>query len=169
MSYDPTKESTKEQYAKVWMHYSVGHCSKEQLAKLFDCTPETIANAIEWCANNRIQLKTPILVEAAKEALEARLRELKNDLVRLKEGGAVNWNAVIGIQRLIKDNEELLWKLQAVIQSNTVVTVNALQVNQVLKARDELLEGMSDGDRKQIISRVREVIDKSANDQKGSE
>lgn len=169
MSYEPLKEETKDQYLKIWTHYAVGHFTKDHLAKLFNCSHDTVANAIEWCANYRIQLKTPILVEAAKEALEARLREMKNDLVRLKEGGIVNWNAVIGIQRLVKENEELLWKLQAVIQSNTVVTINALQVNQVLKARDEMLEGMSDGDRKQIVSRIREVIDKSGNDQKRPE
>ena len=169
MSYEPIKESTREQYLKVWTHYSVGHFTKEQLAKLFDCTPETIANAIEWCAENRLNFKAGILAEAAKEAVEARLRELKNDLVRIKESSAINWNWVIGINKLIKENEELLWRLQAVIQDKSMVTINTTQVNQVQKARDEMLEGMSDGDRKQIISRVREIIDKPVNDQKGSE
>ena len=169
MSYEPVKESTREQYLKIWTHFAVGHFAKEHLAKLFDCTPETIANAIEWCAENRLQFKAGILAEAAKEAVEARLRELKNDLVRIKESNAINWNWVIGINKLIKENEELLWRLQAVIQDKSMVTINTTQVNQVLKARDEVLEGMSDGDRKQIISRVREIIDKPVNDQKGPE
>jgi len=166
MAYEPIKESTREQYLKIWTHFAVGHFAKEHLAKLFDCTPETIANAIEWCAENRLQFKAGILAEAAKEAIEARLRELKNDLVRIKESGAINWNWVIGINRLIKENEELLWKLQAVIQDKSSITINTTQVNQVLKARDEIMEGMSDGDRKQIISRVREVIGGSEDDQK---
>ena len=109
------------------------------------------------------------MAEAAKEAVEARLRELKNDLVRIKESAAINWNWVIGLNRLIQENEELLWRLQAVIQDKSMVTINTMQVNQVLKARDEIMEGMSDGDRKQIISRVREIIDKSGNDQKSPE
>ena len=169
MAYEPIKESTREQYLKIWTHFSVGHFTKEHLAKLFDCTPETVANAIEWCAENRLNFKAGILAEAAKEAVEARLRELKNDLVRIKESSAINWNWVIGINKLIKENEELLWRLQAVIQDKSMVTINTTQVNQVLKARDEVLEGMSDGDRKQIISRVREIIDKPVNDQKGPE
>ena len=167
--YEPLKEETKEQYLKIWTHYAVGHFTKEQLAKLFNCSHDTVANAIEWCAENRLQFKSGILAEAAKEAVEARLRELKNDLVRIKESSAINWNCVIGINKLIKENEELLWRLQAVIQDKSMVTINTTQVNQVLKARDELLEGMSDGDRKQIISRVREVIDKPADDQKRPE
>ena len=107
-----------------------------------------------------MHFKAAVLVEAAKEAVEARLRELKNDLVRIKESNAINWNWVIGINKLIKENEELLWRLQAVIQDKSMVTINTTQVNQVLKARDEIVEGMSDGDRKQIVSRIREVIDK---------
>ena len=162
--YEPLKETTKEEYLKIWTHFAVGHFTKEQLAKLFNCTPETIANAVEWCANNRLYFKTVVLAEAAKEAVEARIRELKNDLVRIKESSHINWNWVIGINRLIKENEELLWRLQAVIQDKSIVTINTTQVNQVTKARDEIAEGMNDGDRKQIISRIREVIDKSSND-----
>ena len=169
MAYEPIKQETQEQYLKIWTHFSVGHFTKEQLATLFNCSHDTIANAIEWCADNRLQFKTHILAEAAKEAVETRIRDLKNDLVRIKESNAINWNWVIGINKLIKENEELLWRLQAVIQDKSMVTINTTQVNQVLKARDELLEGMSDGDRKQIISRVREVIDKPADDQKRPE
>lgn len=48
-------------------------------------------------------------------------------------------------------------------RDKSIVTVNTTQINQVnqiLKARDELVEGMSDEQRKQVISRIREVIDK---------
>jgi hypothetical protein len=157
MGYEPIKEETKELYLKIWLNFSVGHLSQEQLAKLFDCSVDTISNAIEWCAENRVQLPNQILAEAAKEALENRIRELKSDLVRLKEGNPINWNAVIGMYKLIKENEELLWKLQAVLQDRSIVTINSTQVNQVLKARDEIIEGMSDGQRAELISRVREI------------
>jgi len=111
------------------------------------------------------------LYERKDNAISAitRLMYAPNDLVRIKESNAINWNWVIGINKLIKENEELLWRLQAVIQDKSMVTINTTQVNQVQKARDEMLEGMSDGDRKQIISRVREIIDKPANDQKRPE
>ena len=165
MSYEPVKDETKELYLKIWVNFSVGHLSQEHLAKLFECSPDTVSNAIKWAADNRTQFASQVLAEAAKEAVEARIRELKNDLVRIKESNAINWNWVIGINKLIKENEELLWRLQAVIQDRSMVTINTTQVNQVLKARDEVLEGMSDGDRKQVISRIREVIDKPGNDQ----
>ena len=45
--YDPLKEETKEYYLKIWTHYAVGHFNQEQLAKLFGCSQDTIANAIE--------------------------------------------------------------------------------------------------------------------------
>ena len=168
MAYEPIKPETQEQYLKIWTHFSVGHFTKEQLAKLFNCSPDTIANAIEWCADNRLQFKTPILAEAAKEAVETRIRDLKNDLIRIKESGAINWNWVIGINKLIKENEELLWKLQAVIQDRSMITINTTQVNQVLKARDEILEGIPDGKRKEIISRIREVVAGPENDPKAT-
>ena len=96
-----------------WENYDA---EVKEIAEIVDCTPETVNNAVEWCAENRLQFKAGILAEAAKEAVEARLRELKNDLVRIKESKAINWNWVIGINRLIQENEELLWRLQAVIQ-----------------------------------------------------
>ena len=68
MGYEPVKEETKEQYLKIWTHYSVGHFSQEQLAKLFECSQDTIANAIKWAAENRAQFESPILAEAAKES-----------------------------------------------------------------------------------------------------
>src|SRR3989338_5908898 len=168
MGYEPIKEETKEQYLKIWMHYCVGHLSQEQLEKLFECSQDTVANAIKWAAENRAQFNTPILAEAAKESLENRLRELRNDLVRIKESEPVNWNAVIGIHKLIKENEELLWKLQAVIQDRSVITLNTAQINQVVQARDEILEGMSDEERQRLISGIRQVIEKQADHQEGA-
>ena len=156
MGYEPIKDETKELYLKIWMHYSVGHLSQEQLSKLFDCSPDTIANAIGWAAENRTQFSTPVLAEAAKESLESRLREHRTDLVKIKESIPVNWNAVIGMNKLIQETEELLWKLQSVIQDRSIITLNATQVNQVLKARDEITEGMSDEQRRELISRVRD-------------
>lgn len=161
MAYEPIKDETKELYLKIWTHYSVGHFTQEQLAKLFNCSQDTVANAIKWAAENRTQFKSQVLAEAAKEAVEGKLRELGNDLVRLKEKDNVNWNAAIGLEKLILENRQLLWKLQAVIQDKSIIMVNnTTQVNQVLKARDEIVEGMSDEQRQQVISRVREVLDK---------
>lgn len=167
MGYEPVKDETKELYLKIWMHYCVGHLSLEQLTKLFECSQDTVANAIKWAADNRTQFNTPILAEAAKESLENRLRDLRNDLVRIKESEPVNWNAVIGMHKLIKENEELLWKLQAVIQDRSIITLNASQINQVVKARDEILESMTDGERQNLISGIRQAITKQDNDQKG--
>lgn len=162
--YEPLKDTTKEEYLKIWTHYSVGHFTQEQLAKLFNCSQDTVANAIKWSADNKTQFKAIILAEAAKEAVEAKLRELSNDLIRIKEKEPVNWNVAIGLEKLILENRQLLWKLQAVIQDKSIITVNnTTQVNQVIKARDEIVEGMSDEQRQQVISRIREVIDKPRN------
>ena len=155
--YEPVKPETKELYLKIWMNYSVGHLSQEQLAKLFECSPDTISSAISWAAENRTGFQTPILAEAAKESLENRLRELRTDLVKIKETIPVNWNACVGYYKIIKENEELLWKLQAVIQDRNVITLNVAQVNQVSKARDEVTEGMNDEQRRELISRIREI------------
>ena len=158
MAYEPIKLETQEQYLKIWTHFAVGHFTKEQLAKLFDCSPDTIANALEWCADNRLQLKTPVLLQAAMEAVEARLRELRNDLVRIREKEPVNYNWVLGINKQIKDNEELLWKLQAVIQDKSNITINTTQqVNQVIKARDEIVGRLNDDERREVATRLREI------------
>lgn len=129
--YEPIKEETKEQYLKIWSHYAIGHFSQEQLAKLFNCSQDTIANAIKWWAKSRTQFPTLVVSEAAKDAVEHKLRELNNDLVRIKESNPINWNAYIGIQKLIKENEELLWQFQEVIQAKKGITINNTQVTQV--------------------------------------
>lgn len=163
MGYEPVKDETKELYLKIWINFSVGHLTQEQLAELFDCGISTVENAIEWVAQHRTQFDNYILTESAKEAVVSRIRELKNDLVKIKdvkEGAGVNWNAVIGLNKLIKENEELLWKLQAVIQDKSLVTVNATQVNQVIKARNEIIDNLDEGTRNELISRVREILGK---------
>lgn len=166
MGYEPIKPETQEQYLKIWMNYSVGHLSHEQLMKLFDCSQDTVANAIKWAAENRAQFPTPILAEAAKESLENRLRELRSDVIRIKEATPINWNAVIGMHKAIKDNEELLWKLQSVIQDRSVITLNTAQINQVVRARDEILEGMSEDERLTLVSRIREIVDRQVDNER---
>jgi len=158
--YEPVKDNTKEQYLKIWAHYSVGHLSQHQLSELFDCSEDTVRNAVRWCADNRVQFDTHILVEAAKESLETRLRELKNDLGRIKQVEPINWNAVIGVHKLIKENEELLWKLQSVIQDRSIVSIHTTQINQVAKARDEIEENLTYDERKDLACRIRETINK---------
>lgn len=161
MAYEPIKDDTKEQYVKIWTHYSVAHFTQSQLGKLFSCGVDTVANAIKWASENRAQFKPGVLLEAAKEAVEAKLRELGNDLVRIREKEPVNWNAVIGVEKLIVENRQLLWKLQAVIQDKSIVTVNnVIDNSRVLNARDEMLEELSDGERQQIASRIREVLNR---------
>ena len=156
MAYEPIKDETQEQYLKIWTHYAVGHFTKEQLSKLFDCSHDTIANAIEWCADNRLQLKTPVLLQAAMEAVETRLRELRNDLVRVREKEPVNYNWVLGINKQVKENEELLWTLQEVIQDKSSITINT-QVSQAIKARDEIVGRLTEDERREVATRLREI------------
>jgi hypothetical protein len=169
MGYEPIKQETKELYTKIWTHYSVGHFTQEQLASLFNCSVDTIANAIKWGANNRVQLPTQVIMSAAQEAVENRIRELMNDLVRIKQETPINWNAVIGTNKLIKENEELLWKLQGVIQDRSIVTINSTQVNQLVQARDEVIEGMTDEQRQQLISSIETIADRQENDEEPTE
>jgi len=158
--YGPLRKQTKEQYLKIWLNFAVGHLNQQQLAELFGCSEDTISNAIKWAGENRIQFDTPILAEGAKEAIETRLRELRDDLIRIKENSPVNWNAAVGVYKLIKENEEMLWKLQAVIQDKSIVTIANTQISQVTKTRDEAIERLSDGERKEVASRIREIINK---------
>jgi len=161
MFHEPVKQETKDEYLKIWVHFAVGHQSRQQLAEMLGCSEDKVSNAIKWCAENRVQFDVPVLVEAAKEALETRLRELNSDLKSIKSQKNINWNAVIGMNKLIKENEELLWKLQSVIQDRSmIITINAMQVNQVLKVRDEVAEKLNDDERRNLATRIREVINK---------
>ena len=169
MGFEPIKQETKELYTKIWTHYSVGHFTQEQLASLFNCSVDTVANAIKWGASNRVQLPSQVIMEAAKEAVESRIRESMNDLVRIKAETPINWNAVIGTNKLIKENEELLWRLQGVIQDRSIVTINSTQVNQLVQARDEVIEGMSEDERQQLISSIKAVTDRQENDEEATE
>ena len=162
MGYEPLKTETQVEYLRIWTHYSVGHFTQEQLAELFHCSQDTIANGIQWSAEHRIQFSTPILAEAAKEAVEARLRELNNDLIRIKESNAINWNAVIGIYRLIKENEELLWSIQGVIQNDNPFIVNATQIHQNFGYR---LANES-GEEKRQEEKIRDMVDEWTMEQK---
>ena len=91
------------------------------------------------------------------EAVETRLRELRNDLVRIREKEPVNYNWVLGINKQVKENEELLWKLQAVIQDKSSITINTTQVSQVIKARDEITGRLTDDERREVAARLREI------------
>lgn len=123
MAYEPLKPETQEQYMKIWTHYAVAHFTQEQLAKLFGCSADTISNAIHWAAANRIKLETNILIEAAKEAIEAKLRDLANNILTIKGKEPANWNAIIGIEKIIFTYRELLWKLQGIIYDKSIVNI----------------------------------------------
>lgn len=125
MAYEPLKQDTQEQYLKIWTHFAVGHYSQRQLAKLFECSEDTVANAIQWGANSSTKFHPFILAEAAKEALEIRLRELNNDILRVKESNPINWNAVTGLYKIIHETEQVLWKFQAIVRDADIVQVEA--------------------------------------------
>lgn len=123
MAYEPLKPETQEQYLKIWTHFCIAHFNKRQLAELFQVSEDTVANAIKWSAINRTKFEPFILAEAAKEALEVRLRDLNNDIVRIKESSPVNWNAIIGLQKIIQENEKMLWKFQCLIRDVNIIDV----------------------------------------------
>ena len=51
----------------------------------------------------------------------------------------------------------MLWKLQAVIQDKSNITINATQVSQIIKARDEIVGRLTDDERREIAARIREI------------
>lgn len=124
MGYEPVKDETKESYLKIWTHYAVGNFTQEQLAALFNCSQDTVHNAIMWSAENRVRFSDLVFVEAAKEAVETKLREFNNDLARLKGRDPVNWNAVIGIEKLVFTYRDLFWRLNGVISDRSIVQIN---------------------------------------------
>ena len=138
MGYEPIKEETKEFYLKIWTHFVVGHFNQRQLAQLFQCNEDTIANAVHWCADNRTQFNINILATAAQEAVEARLRELSSDLIKAKETNPTNWNAVIGFYKLIMENEEMLWKFQAIVYDRAII-----QITTPLTPQMEWMQGIT--------------------------
>ena len=107
MGYEPLKPETQELYLKIWTHYVVGHFNQRQLAQLFQCSEDTVGSAIHWSAKNRTKFNINILATAAQEAVESRLRELNGDIARAKETNPVNWNAVIGLYKLIQENGKI--------------------------------------------------------------
>ena len=123
MAYEPLKPETQEQYLKIWAHFCIAHFNKRQLAELFQVSEDTVANAIQWSATNRSKFQSFIFAEAAKETLEVRLRELNNDLIRIKESKPVNWNAIIGLHKIIQENEKMLWKFQCLIRDVNIIEV----------------------------------------------
>jgi len=127
-NYEPITSKAQEQYLKIWTHYAVGRFTLKQLCELFQVTEETVKSAVKWAGSNRLQFPTEVLAESAKEALESRLRTLSTDLTTIKQGTPVNWNAYIGLLRVINDNEKLLWQLQSVL-AGSQVTINNIQAN----------------------------------------
>lgn len=156
MGYQPLKDETKEIYLKIWTHFVVGHFNQRQLAQLFQCSEDTIANAIHWCADNRIQFNINILAIAAQEAVESRLRELNGDIARAKETNPINWNAVIGLYKLIQETEQMLWKFQTIIEDKHIIQVNVpdtpyISLMKCLTREMEEMD-MTDDERKVFIS-----------------
>jgi len=132
----PITDLTKAQYLKIWTHYSVGHFTLKQLTELFGVCDKTVQKAIKWAGNNRLQFPTEVLCESAKEALEVRLRTLASDLTAIKGSTTVNWNAYIGLLRVINENEKLLWQLQSVL-AGSQVTINNINANISLSDQSE--------------------------------
>ena len=100
----------------------------------------------------------------------------KSGFAIIKIGKPVKYIAVkpveviekIKLNKLIKENEELLWKLQAVIQDRSIITLNNSQINQVVRARDEIMEGMTDDERQALVSGSRQALTKHDDVKKGN-
>jgi hypothetical protein len=48
----------------------------------------------------------PVVMEAAKESVETRIRELMNDLIRIKQEAPINWNRIANIVRAIEEGSD---------------------------------------------------------------
>ena len=158
MAYEPVKQETRDFYLKIWTHHSVGTFNKPQLAELFQCDDETILNGITWGAKNRTKFKPEVLAEAAMEAYEAKIRECNNDIIRLKAVQPVNWKAVFGLEKIVLEVRDRLHKLQGIVVDRGGMTINnVVASNHLVKVSDELAEGLSDDERRQLAARIREA------------
>ena len=154
--YEPVKKETKEQYLRIWTNYAISRLNQHQLAEMFEVSEETISNAINWCAVNRLQFSPGVLLEAAKEAVETKIRELKEDLGRIKDTDQVNWNAAIGIGKLMQDYEEMLWQFQSIIRQKQPIVIDSVEILQFQKQDTKAKEERS----------AREWVDTLNNNQK---
>ena len=124
MAYEPLKPETQEQYLKIWTHFCIAHFNKRQLAELFQVSEDTVANAVHWAATNRAKFESFIFAEAAKEALEVRLRDLNSDIARIKESNPINWNAITGLYKVVQETEKMLWKFQCLIRDVNIIEIS---------------------------------------------
>jgi len=125
MGYAPIKQETQEQYLRIWTEYVMTSESQESLAVVFGCSMDTIYNALAWVAGHRTQFKSSVLIEIAKATIENKLRRLNDDLSNLKKKEEINWNWIVGLEKLIFSYMELLWKFQGVLYDRNVIQINA--------------------------------------------
>jgi len=131
------KPNTKERYYKIYMLYTLAHATEEQIAKQLDVSRATIARAIKWVVDQRLEIDDKTALVSAKDAIKYRLQELREDLKKTR--GDANYNAVIGFQREIRTNEELLLELQSLLVKKIDLTV-------------------SEGDRKKLKDKIMKAV-----------
>ena len=157
MGYQPVKQETQEEYLKIWTEYVITSVSQEQLAVVFGCSTDTVYNALNWVAEHRMQFQPSVLIEVAKETIANKLRGLNSDILKVKEKEPVNWNGIIGLEKLVLCYRDLLWKFQGVVQDRNIIQIDAPmrpEIQLIHNATEEIKASRMTKEEREAISAI---------------
>lgn len=118
------KDETKQKYFKIYIMYTLAHATEEQIAQQLSVCRRTIAKAIKWVVDSRMDIPNDWALQIAVDGVRYRMQQLTEDMNKERKRDNPCLNAVIGFQRALKENQELLLKLQSLLVEKIDLTVH---------------------------------------------
>jgi len=135
------KDDTKQKYFKIYIMYTLAHATEEQIADQLSVCRRTIAKAIKWVTESRMSIPNNQALQIAIDGVRYRMQQLNKDLERQRKKEHPNDNAIIGYQRELKANQELLLKLQSLLVEKVDLTIH--EECDIEKLRDKIKKAMT--------------------------
>lgn len=111
-----------DEYTKIYHEYHVLNLSVWEIAQKHHCSDDKVRDAINYIDKNLNTEKTPIqsLLNGAYLSIRERLKNNKHELNNLQKKKEKNYPIIIAFNREIRADEQLLYKLQGLLESEMI-------------------------------------------------
>lgn len=109
------KQTPIDEYIEIYHEYHVLNYSVWEISQKHNCSDDKIRDAINYVDNQTLSLPTKSLLNGAITSIRERLKNNKQELSELQKKENKNYPIIIAFNREIRSDEQLLHKLQGLM------------------------------------------------------
>lgn len=112
------KEVPIDEYIQIYHEFHVLSLSASEIAKKHECSDDKIWDALTYVDKNIFKLPQKALLRGAIFSIRERLKINKEEVKKIQlENGSKNYSVIIGFNREIRADEQLVYSLMGLLDS----------------------------------------------------